>query len=334
MQTRNLFFTAPHQVEIRSAPLPNPGPGELLVQTRCSAISPGTELLIYRGQAPTDLAADAAIAALGGSLAYPLQYGYAAVGRVIQLGEGVDSGWLGQEVFSFQPHQSHFLAAPDQVMALPPGISPSAGVFLPNMETAVNLVMDGSPLIGERVAVFGQGIVGLLTTALLAQFPLADLITLDRYANRRTASLAAGAGQSLDPAAGEALQKLRGPSGFDLVYEISGAPAALNQAIGAAGFGGRVVIGSWYGTKPAQLDLGGAFHRARIQLISSQVSSLAPHLTGRWDKSRRFALAWSLIGRIHPAQWITHALPFDEAARGYALLDQNPEEVIQVLLEY
>ena len=334
MPLQRLFFTAPYHVEIREMAIQPPGPGEFLVETLVSAISSGTELMVYRGQAPAELPTDENIAALSGSLAFPLQYGYAAVGKVIEIGSKLARDWIGKTVFSFQPHQTHFRVLPEQVMVLPEGISPAAGVFLPNMETAINFVMDGHPLIGERVAIFGQGIVGLLTTALLARFPLGEIISLDRYANRRAISLEAGAAQSFDPAAAETQTIVRGKNGIDLVFELSGSPAALDQAIAVAGFGGRVVIGSWYGKKRVSLDLGGIFHRNRIRLIGSQVSSIDPGLTGRWDKTRRFDLAWKMIRQVQPQRWITHRMSFTEASQAYQLLDQPPDEVIQVLLEY
>lgn len=334
MRRQCLFFTAPYQIEIRDLACQELAPGQLLVETLFSAISPGTELLIYRGQAPENLTADSNITALGGSLAFPLQYGYAAVGRVLQVGKGTPGDWIDRLVFSFQPHQTHFTASPDQLIELPSGIPPQAGVFLPNMETAVNFVMDGQPVIGERVVIFGQGVVGLLTTALLARFPLAALLTLDAYPNRRAASLDAGADHSIDPAIPGILAKLRGDHGIDLAYEISGSPSALDQAIAVTGFHGRVVVGSWYGRKRADLDLGGSFHRSRIQLISSQVSSINPTLTGRWDKDRRFKLAWEMLRQVNPQRWITHTLPFHDAPRAFTLLDQHPDQVIQVILEY
>jgi 2-desacetyl-2-hydroxyethyl bacteriochlorophyllide A dehydrogenase len=334
VRRQSLFFTAPFQVEIRDSEFNGPAPGELLVETLLSAISPGTELLIYRGQSPGGLTADENITSLSGDLAFPLQYGYAVVGSVIDTGDDLTRDWIGKTVFSFQPHQTHFTVSPNQVIELPHGIDLRAGVFLPNMETAVNFVMDGRPMIGECVAVFGQGVVGLLTTALLARFPLADLITLDLHPNRRMASLEAGASQSLDPTVSGALERVRGKKGVDLVYELSGSPTVLDQAIEVAGLTGRVVIGSWYGTKRAELDLGGVFHRNRIQLISSQVSTIEPSLTGRWDKSRRFNLAWEMIRQVKPDHWITHMVPFRDAAQGYALLDLHPEGVIQVLLDY
>jgi threonine dehydrogenase-like Zn-dependent dehydrogenase len=196
--------------------------------------------------------------------------------------------------------------------------------------------MDGKPLIGERVVVLGQGIVGLLTTALLAGFPLEHLVTLDRYTLRRRASLELGVRASLDPGDAGTQDQLHRllPDGADLCYELSGSPAALDQAIAITGFDGRVIIGSWYGQKRLSLDLGGRFHRSRIRLISSQVSTLAPELSGRWSKSRRFDLAWQMLARVGPARWITHRLPLHDAARAYQQIDQHPDQSIQVILTY
>jgi 2-desacetyl-2-hydroxyethyl bacteriochlorophyllide A dehydrogenase len=321
--------------------MPQPPPGQVLVQTMVSAISPGTELLIYRGQAPADTPVDATIAALAGDFGFPLRYGYAAAGRVIAAGSPAEQAWQGRLVFAFHPHESHFLSAPTELLPIPDTIMPEEAVFLPNMETAVNFLMDGHPAIGERVVVFGQGVVGLLTTALLAQFPLARLITLDRYASRRERSLALGAHLSFDAAAADVLDRVQAcfqpqdaDAGADLTYELSGSPAALDQAIAVTGFSGRIVIGSWYGQKRADLNLGGRFHRNRIRLISSQVSTIAPEWGGRWTKRRRLQVAWHLLQQLRPASLITHRFPLAQANHAYALLDQQPEEAVQVLLTY
>jgi len=341
MLRQSLYFTEPYQVSLREEPLSSPGPGQVLVQTLMSAISPGTELLIYRGQAPQEMAADASLAALSGTLAFPLKYGYAAVGRVMELGPEVAAHWQGKLVFSFHPHEDLFLAAPAELLPVPPGLAPEEAVFLPNMETAVTLVLDGKPLIGEQVAVFGQGIVGLLLTALLAGFPLAKLVTLDRYPNRRLASESLGAGASLDPLQPQALEVVRAAlqgegqdPWADLTYEMSGNPAALDQALAVTGFHGRIVIGSWYGAQKSELHLGGLFHRQRQTILSSQVSSIAPELTGRWDKPRLLEIAWHMVHKLKPARFITHRIPLAQAAQAYQLLDQNPGEAIQVILTY
>ncbi len=336
-----VYFAAPFTVEVRTEPLPPVAPGQVTVATEVSAISPGTELLFYRGQVPPDMAVDVNIPALAGRVRYPLRYGYAAVGRVVDLGPEVDASWLGRRVCAFHPHQSAFHAAPADLIPLPESVSAEEAAFLPNMETAVNLVMDGAPAIGEQVAVLGQGVVGLLTTALLARFPLAALVTLDRFPRRRAQSLAWGATASLDPSAEAALAQARAllqgerpHAGADLVYELSGSPAALDDAIALAGFNGRIVVGSWYGSKRAPVDLGGRFHRERLHLISSQVSTVAPEWSGRWTKARRLAWAMKMLPLVGPASLITHRFPVERAAEAYRLLDEAPAEAIQVVLTY
>ncbi len=341
MNRQSIWFIGPGRVEIREEAIQPAQAGQMLVQTRLSAISPGTELLFYRGQVPEELALDGMITGLSGAATFPFKYGYSAVGEVVDLGPGVEREWLGKRVFSFHPHESHFLVQPGDVMLIPHGVSWEDAVFLPNMETAVNFVMDGAPLIGETVAVFGLGIVGLLTTALTAQLPLALLIGLDPISRRRLEARQVGAGMWLDPLNADGLsqamraaEKAGSPGGVDLVFECSGSPAALDQAIAMTGFDGRIVIGSWYGKKSVQLNLGGKYHRSRIRLISSQVTTLASALTGRWTKQRRFLTAWEQIRRIKPSRWITQRTPLVRANEAFQQLDEAPEESIQVVLDY
>ena len=335
----SLFFVEPYKVEVRQANLAQPGAGQVLVQTLISAISPGTEMLLYRGQMPASLAVDETIESLAGTFQYPLKYGYAAVGRVIALGENVAEEWQDRLVFAFNPHETFFPARPEHLLPLPAEMSPETAVFLPNMETAVSFLMDGQPVIGEQVAVFGQGIVGLLTTALLAQMPLASLVTLDRYSLRRQWSARLGATAALDPLVGlaevkRALQGERPYTGSDLTFELSGNPGALDQAIGVTGYNGRILVGSWYGQKRAELNLGGSFHRGHMKIISSQVSHIAPEWNGRWTKSRRLQTAWQTLAQLRPDRLITHRFPIEQAAQAYQLLDQSPGETVQVVLTY
>lgn len=323
-----LFFERPYQVSVRDEPMPIPAGGQALVKTTLSGISAGTEMLFYRGQFPREVSVDESIASLAEQeMDYPLKYGYAAVGLLEALGEEVTGSLLGQRVFSFQAHQSHFVALVEDLLLIPDEIPDEDAVFLPNMETAINLVLDAQPLIGERVIVFGQGIVGLLTTALLAQFPLEKLVVVDPYPLRQERALVLGADAALSP---EGV----GDNDFDLALELSGAPDALNAALDKVGCGGRVIIGSWYGQKPVSLNLGGRFHRERLQIISSQVSTIAPKLSWRWDKSRRFDLAWEMLKLVKPGKLISLRIPIGEAKQAYDTLDSNPQGVLQVVFEY
>ena len=323
-------------MELREETLPALGADDVLVETTCSAISAGTEMLIYQGRFPRDLETDSVISTLRGGFKYPLAYGYASVGKVVALGKQVNSKWLNRLVFAFQSHTSHFVSRPESLFPVPLPLQSETACFLPNMETAINLVQDAAPIFGERVLVLGQGVIGLLTTSLLAEFPLDTLVTADCYKLRRKASLDLEVGNSLDPNS-ESFQNESSAytqRKFDLTLELSGNPAALNDALALTAFSGRIIVGSWYGEKPAEIELGGAFHRSRVKLISSQVSTIAPELSGRWDKSRRFEVAWKALERIKPEKWITHRFPIGAAVEAYRLLDENPQETIQVMLHY
>ncbi len=327
-----LYFEAPYTVAVRRENLPVPGLNEVRVNTHMSAVSAGTELLFYRGQAPAEMALDSTLASLSGACNYPLRYGYACVGTVAAAGAGAGRSWIGQRVFVFEPHASAFITPVDALIPVADDLSDEVAALLPSSETATNLVLDGAPRLGERVAVFGAGVIGLLTTAWLARFPLAELVVIEPNAERRARALHMGASaahaSATEAGGGGALRN------FDLVYELSGNPAALNGAIHSAGFGARVVVGSWYGAKQAPLDLGGHFHRNRIELTSSQVSTLSPSLTGRWDKGRRIAQAWQLLRTTDATSLITHRWPFADAANAYRLIDQQPATVLQLLFSY
>ena len=348
MLRKTIYFTAPKQIELREEYLSAFGADEVLVETICSAISAGTEMLIYRGQFPSKVDA---IDSISRGLHYPTSYGYASVGRVTEIGKSVNVEWKNRLVFSFQPHTSHFITKPESLISIPDSLSPETACFLPNMETAVNLVQDGAPILGERVLVLGQGVIGLLTAALLKEFPLETLVTADHYPLRREASLALGITASLDPTMADFCEKalshchhvliphrditeLPKRGGFDLTFELSGNPATLNDAIALTAFSGRIVIGSWYGDKLASIDLGSVFHHSRIKLISSQVSTIAPELSARWDKSRRFQVALEALRRIQPQKWITHRFNISRAAEVYKLLDESPEQAIQVVFNH
>lgn len=338
MKRQSVYFSGPSAAELREEALSPPGLGEALVETMLSAVSPGTEMLVYRGLAPEELAVDETIPALGGMFGFPIKFGYAAVGRVIAVGPAVGEDWLGRVVFAFNPHETHFVAPITTLQPLPEGIDPEAAVFLPSMETAVSFLMDGRPMIGEQVAVVGQGIVGLLTTALLGDLSLSALVALDPFSLRREWALRLGASAVAapeTPAEGlRALQEDRPRAGADLTYELSGNPRGLALAIALTGDYGRVVVGSWYGRKRVELDLGGRFHRAHIQMIGSQVSALSPEWLGRWTKERRLGVAWQMLRRHQPQRLITHRLPIARAAEAYQLLDEQPAGVVQLVFTY
>jgi len=325
MKARVLYFQAPRRIEIRAEDVSEPGEGEVRIEAELSGISAGTELLLYRGQVPPGTILDENLPSLAGTVRYPFAYGYAVVGRVVA--EGARSDLLGRRVFAFETHRSSFLARPDDLQLVAEDMPSETAVLLPSFETALGLIQDARPLMGERVLVVGQGVVGLVTTALLSRFPLARLVTVDRWELRRRLSVELGAARSLSPDDFDERD-------FDLTIEVSGAPEALDVAIAATGFEGRVIVGSWYGDKRAGLDLGTHFHRGRLTIQSSQVSRLPSHLLARWTKERRMKAALEAASGLPVRDLVSHRFPIERAAEAYRLLDERPQDCLQMLLTY
>jgi len=301
------------------------------VETVISAISPGTELKVYNGEFHTE-EDNEKNSVFSDVFQYPLQYGYSLVGRIVALGNSVKQAQIGQLVFAFHHHEESFNIPFNQVKLVPEGISPEDAVFLPNVETAINFVHDGRPMLGEKISVFGQGIIGLLTTYLLSQVPFTQIYTFDILEKRRLLSKELGAKDSFDPIKTDVAGVI--PNGADLSYELSGSSSALGQAIKATGYNGRVVIGSWYGSNQLSLSLGNSFHRSHMNIIASQVSQIRPELMGRWTKERRFEVVWEVIRKLKPSRFITHSVKLSNAPEVYSMLDQNPKDVIQVVFNY
>jgi 2-desacetyl-2-hydroxyethyl bacteriochlorophyllide A dehydrogenase len=327
----SVWFPRAREVELREETLRGPGPGEIRVRAVASGLSHGTEMLVFRGEVPADLALD--LPTLAGSYAFPIKFGYASVGRVVEVGAGA-AFTPGDLVFVHHPHQQEYVVSASAAVRLPPRLPPELGVFLANCETALNVVLDAHPRLGEEVAVFGQGVVGLLVTQLL-NLAGARVTAVEPIALRRELALRCGAEEAVTP--DEALARIATRTngrGADVVIEASGNASALQLAIGAAAFQSPVVVCSWYGSKPVSLDLGSRFHRARLRLVSSQVSQLDPALAPRWDRQRRLDTALSLLAELVIGPLITHRIPFARAAEAYELVDQRPEETVQVVLTY
>ena len=254
MSVRALFHTAPRHVEIREQPALRAAPGEVVVRTVCSGISGGTERLVFRGEVPEGVALDDTIKALAGTFRYPFPYGYACVGRV----DGQDG-----LVFAFHPHQDVFTAAAGDLIWLP-RVCPAAATLFPLVETALQVTLDAGASYRDRVVVLGAGVVGLLTALLLERSGQRPLCA-EPLAWRRSVAGRLG----ITAVAPEELEKEEVP----LVIEASGNTEAPAQALDMLAHEGTLLIVSWFGSKPVQLPRGGAFHRRRLTIRSTQVST-------------------------------------------------------------
>lgn len=334
LEARALWFTGPREARLITEMVPRPAPGEVRVRALASAVSAGTEMLVYRGEVPEDLPLD--LPTLSGGYGFPIKHGYASVGRVLDAGPGVESPTAGDLVFVHHPHQDVFNVPAEMPVRLPEGLDPVSGVFAANLETALNVVHDTPIKLGETALILGQGVVGLLVTQLLDVAGAARVLAVDPLEIRRDLSLAVGADAAFE--GGDGLEKqVRGTTGrrgVDVVVEASGSGKALQSAIECVADEGTVVVASWYGTKPVTLDLGGRFHRGRIRLRSSQVGRIDPELTPRWDRDRRMEAVVELLPRLHLRELVTHRVPFGEAPEAYRMLDERPGEAVQVVFTH
>lgn len=334
MEARALWLTGPRNLEFRVGEISAPGPDQVLVRSRLSGISHGTEMLVYRGQVPPDLSLD--LPTMAGSFAFPVKYGYASVGEIEAVGANVESLHPGDLVFTLHPHQDHYVVPATMPTRLPEGTAAEAAVFLANLETAVNVMLDANIRFGETVVIFGQGVVGQLITMLARRSGASEVFAIDPITQRRERSLTSSAGSALPPDSdlADRIRDMTGSRGADVVIEASGSPAAMQQALDCVAIQGTLVVASWYGTKPVSLLLGGAFHRGRVRIISSQVGMIDPALAPRWTSARRRDLAISLLDDLPLTGLITHRVPFSQAADAYRLVDTQPDEVLQVVLDY
>lgn len=322
-----LWFTGPRQVELRPAQAPDPGPGEILVHAAVSLISAGTEMVVYRGETSP---ADRMPPTSAGTFPFPVKYGYQVVGRVLAAGKETDYV-PGDRVFARHPHQDRFTIAaePALVVRLPGEIDDASATFINLTRVALTGLLDVPVRVGEVAVVFGQGVVGMMC-ARLARLAAATVVVVDPFPGRRELALRYGADAAVAPAdAAEAVAGLSRGRGADVVYEASGAAAALQAALEVVAVEGEIVALSLYGTTPVPLRLVPEFHYRRPRITSSQAGNQR-----RWDWVRRTEATVELLKKMSMAEMIGERIPFAEAARAYATIDRQPQDNLGVLLTY
>jgi 2-desacetyl-2-hydroxyethyl bacteriochlorophyllide A dehydrogenase len=298
-ESRACWTTAPGRAEIRTAALGLPGPGEVLVRALHSGISRGTELLVFRGEVPATEFERMRAPFQEGDFPAPVKYGYASVGTVEEGAESL----RGRNIFCLYPHQTRYVVPADAVHLLPDGVPPARAVLAANMETAVNALWDAAPRVGDRIAVVGAGVVGLLVAWLAGRMPGCAVEVIDTNPARRAVAERLGVAFASPEAA---------RPDADLVVHASGHADGLATALRLAAFEATVLELSWYGQRAVTLPLGEAFHSRRLTLKSSQVGQVAASQRARWSHRRRLALALSLLRDPVLDALATDSAPFAE----------------------
>ncbi len=299
---RAFWLREPGAGEIRTVRLPDPGPDEVLVRTRYSGVSRGTETLVFRGGVPPSQHAAMRAPFQQGDFPGPLQYGYLSVG-VVEAGR---PDLVGRTVFCLYPHQDAYVVPAAAVVEVPDGVPPARAVLAGTVETAVNALWDAPPLVGDRLTVVGAGMVGCCVAALLARFPGTQVQLVDVDPERARVADALGIDFALPADA-------RG--GRDLVVHASATAAGLQRSLDLLAPEGTVLELSWYGDREVALSLGGAFHSGRLAIRGSQVGSVSPARRATRSSTDRLALALDLL----------HDPAFDVLITGSSDFEQLPD---------
>lgn len=351
-KSKTLVFAAPGQVAFQEQSLAPLGASDVRIKTICSGISRGTEMTVYRGTSPLfrklhDPGTRLFLVSDLPTFRYPLAFGYENVGRIVEVGKAVRGFSDGDIVFTPMPHAelitlsttepSVFFGDLAPILKIPEGLRPEMGVFAALLGVAYNNVLDGQLLLGESVVIFGAGVVGLLAVQLCRLGGAEQVFVVDPLLSRRELAERFGASQVFDPTArvdiSKAIRDLTDNRGADLAIELSGAYRGLQEAMRSVGYNGRVVVGSFL-ARGEPLELGEEFHHNRIRLISSQSFGVAPQISDRWNPARRMLATMRLLTKVELEPMISHRFRFHEAAKAFALLDQHPESVLQVIMEY
>ncbi|MFJ9538497.1 dehydrogenase [Streptomyces sp. NPDC101225] len=298
---RAFWLSRPGLGEIRTADLPEPAEGEVLVRSLYSGVSRGTETLVFRGGVPRSQHAAMRAPFQEGDFPAPVKYGYLNVGVV----EEGPAELTGRTVFCLYPHQTRYVVPAAAVTVVPDTVPAGRAVLAGTVETAVNALWDAAPLVGDRITVVGGGMVGCSVTALLARFPGVRVQLVDADPGRAEVAEALG----VDFAApADAL------SGRDLVVHASATEQGLARAMELLAPEGTVVELSWYGDRTVGLPLGEAFHSRRLTIRSSQVGTVSPARANR-SYADRLALALDLLADPALDALITGESTFEELPR-------------------
>ncbi|GAA3244243.1 zinc-binding alcohol dehydrogenase [Pseudonocardia petroleophila] len=299
---RAFWVAAPGHGEIRDVELTPPGPDDVLVRTLTSGVSRGTETLVFRGGVPHSQHAVMRAPFQDGEFPGPVKYGYLNVG-VVELGP---PHLLGRTVFGLYPHQTRWVVPAGAVTVVPDDVPPARAVLAGTVETAVNALWDAAPLVGDRIAVVGAGMVGCCVAAVLAGFPGVRVELVDVDPARAAIADALGVGFAAPAAAaGEC----------DLVVHASATDAGLARSLELLAVEGEVLELSWYGDRAVTVPLGAGFHSRRLSIRSSQVGMVAPARRGRRGYADRLALALRLLADPRYDALVADAVPFEELPR-------------------
>jgi threonine dehydrogenase-like Zn-dependent dehydrogenase len=299
VDARAFWVVEPGRGEIRAVTLADPERDQVRVRTIRTGISRGTETLVFRGGVPTHLRDTMRAPFQAGDFPGPVKYGYLNVG-VVEEGPAT---LVGTRVFSLFPHQTRYVVPASAVLPVPEDVPTERAVLAGTVETAINALWDAGPLLGDRVAVVGAGMVGCCLARLLTGIPGVEVTLVDVEPARAAVAESLGVAFALPAGA---------PDGQDLVLHTSATSAGLQLCLDLLVSDGTVLDLSWYGDNPVSLELGGRFHTDRLAIRASQVGTVASSRRQRRTPTDRLSLALRLLRDPAFDTVLSGTSPFDD----------------------
>jgi len=342
---RALVLTGIRQLEFEPLPERALAPGEVRIRTLYSGVSAGTELSQFRATSPymsRQWDKDRRVFRDGEpSWTYPVRnLGYEEVGEIVETGSAVTQLKPGDRVFGTWGHRTGHVMSEADIggRLMPEGADPRFGIFSHIGAVALNGVHDARIRIGDLVVVFGLGVPGQIVVQ-AAHASGAKVIGVDPVPFRRQMAERMGAFRTIDPNAGSVADLVKDGNdglGADICIEVSGFPPALAEAMRTVAYAGRVVAMGFFQGETAGLRLGDEFHHNRIELISSQISGVAPEASHRWSKPRLWKTVVRLQheGRLDLLPLITDMVAFEDAPALFDRLDAGDPNILQSVLTF
>ena len=320
-EAKALWHISPYQSEIRTNFLLRRKDNEVEISAHFSLISSGTETLVAKGAVPKDLYTAMQVPHMAGSFDFPIKYAYSLVGEVLTK----EHAWYGRMVHVMYPHQDRLLVEAAKVSLIPDAVPARRASLASNLETAVNAIWDAKISLGDKVLIFGFGLVGSLLARILVGIPGVDLWIVEQDLQRIDLAKQMGFQQ---------IQTSISQDDFDCAFHTSTSQVGLQKCIDCVGMEGQIMELSWYGDQKINLNLGASFHYQRKKIISTQVAQIPNSHRARWNYQRRKQLVFELLKDAAYDLHLSHDINFEDTPALFDRLRNGDREGLAWCINY
>lgn len=323
MTAQALWFTGPKESVIKDTPLPELEDGFVRIRSSYSAISPGTERLVFQGKVPPSMVKKMIVPYMEGDFSFPVKYGYSIVGTVV---DSPQDEFIGKRVHVMHPHQNEIVVRQEDLNFISDTLPDQRATLFSNTQTCVNAIWDSQVDIGDKVLIVGFGTIGSLLSLILQQMNLVEIHVADNNIEKLKIAEQFGF-TTFSP-------NQVTPDFYDLSFHCSATSEGLQTAIDCVGLEGRVIELSWYGSNSVNLELGSSFHTGRKQIISSQVSRIPIRKQPQWDHYRRNEFVQKILHDTEFDKLITSTINFSSVSEIFEEITRPDRIDLSLVIDY